>query len=88
MQGTQVWSLGREDPLEEEMAPTPVFPPGKSHGQDAHGGYGPWGRKGSDIPWRRRWHPLQDSRPGNPMDKMNAAAVVHGVGKGQTELSS
>ena len=36
MQGTQemrVRSLGWEDPLEEEMAPTPVFLPGKSHGQ-------------------------------------------------------
>ena len=25
--------LGWEDPLEKEMAPTPVFLPGKSHGQ-------------------------------------------------------
>ena len=34
MQETQVQSLGREDPLEEEMAePTPVFLPGKPHGQ-------------------------------------------------------
>ena len=27
----EVQSLGQEDPLEEEMAPTPVFLPGKSH---------------------------------------------------------
>ena len=26
-------SLGWEDPLEEGMAPTPVFLPGESHGQ-------------------------------------------------------
>ena len=26
-------SLGREDPLEEEVATTPVFFPGKFHGQ-------------------------------------------------------
>ena len=29
MRETQVQSLGQEDPLEEEMAPTPVFLPGK-----------------------------------------------------------
>ena len=33
MQETWVPSLGLEDPLEEEMQPTPVFFPGKSHGQ-------------------------------------------------------
>ena len=27
-------SLGREDPLEEEMQPTPVFLPGESHGEE------------------------------------------------------
>ena len=32
MQEMQVWSLGREDPL-EKWQPTPVFLPGKSHGQ-------------------------------------------------------
>ena len=32
MPGTLAQSLGWEDPLEEEMA-TPVFLPGKSHGQ-------------------------------------------------------
>ena len=33
MQEMWVQSLGQEDPLEKEMAPTPVFLPGKSHGQ-------------------------------------------------------
>ena len=28
-----VWSLGRDDPLEEGMAPSTVFLPGESHGQ-------------------------------------------------------
>ena len=33
-QETQVRFLGREDPLQKEMAkPTPVFLPGESHGQ-------------------------------------------------------
>ena len=33
MQETQVQSLSQEDPLEKEMATTPLFLPGKSHGQ-------------------------------------------------------
>ena len=33
MQETWVWSLGWEDPLEKEMATTPVFLPGESHRQ-------------------------------------------------------
>ena len=32
-QETRVRSLGQEDPLEEEMAPIPVFLPGNSHGR-------------------------------------------------------
>ena len=45
MQETRVQSLGREDPLEKEMATNPVFLPGKSHGQRSQAGYSPWGRK-------------------------------------------
>ena len=33
--------LGKEDPLEEGMA-TPVFLPGKSHGQRSLAGFSPW----------------------------------------------
>ena len=44
-QETQVQSLGREDPLEYEMATTPVLLPGESHGQRSHGGYSPLGCK-------------------------------------------
>ena len=29
--------------------PTPVFLPGKSHGQRSLAGYSPWGRKESDM---------------------------------------
>jgi len=32
-------SLGQEGPLEEEMASTPVFLPGESHGQRSLVGY-------------------------------------------------
>ena len=42
-----VWKI----PLEEEMATTPVFLPGKSHGQRSLTGYSPWGHKrvGHDL---------------------------------------
>ena len=51
---TWVRSLGREDPLEKEMAthkwqPTPVLVPGKSHGQRSLVGYSLWGRRESDM---------------------------------------
>ena len=38
-----VRSLGWEDPLEKEWLPTPVFLPGKFHGQRNLAGYCPWG---------------------------------------------
>ena len=43
-----IWSLGQEDPLEEEMATTPVFLPGKFHGQRSLAGYSPSGHKESN----------------------------------------
>ena len=49
MQETQVRSLGQEDPLEKEMAPTPVLLPGKSHEQMSLVGYSPWGCKRDGI---------------------------------------
>ena len=48
-QEMQVRSLGREDPLEEEWQPIPVFLPGESHGQRTLAGVSPEGRKGSDM---------------------------------------
>ena len=41
-QEPQVRSLGREDPLEKEMQPVPIFLPGKSHGQRSLVGCSPW----------------------------------------------
>ena len=38
MKETQVRSLGKEDAL-EKLQPTPVFLPGKSHGQTSLAGY-------------------------------------------------
>ena len=40
-----VWSLGREDPLEKEMATTSVFLPGKSHGWRRLASHSPWGHR-------------------------------------------
>ena len=47
MQETQVQSLGREEPLEKERLPTPIFWPGGFHGQRSLVGYSPWGCKES-----------------------------------------
>ena len=40
---------GREDPLEEGVATTPVFLPGEPHGQRGLVGHSPWGHKESDT---------------------------------------
>ena len=48
----QVRYLGRENPLEEDMAThSNVFLPGESHGQRSLAGYSPWGHKesGQDL---------------------------------------
>ena len=44
-----VQSLGQEDPLEKEMAPTPVFLPGKFYGQRSLAACRPQGFKESDM---------------------------------------
>ena len=49
MQGIQVLSLGREDPLNKEMATTPVFLPGQSHGQRSLVGCSLWDHKELDM---------------------------------------
>ena len=49
MQETWVQYLSREDPLEKEMATTPVFLPGESHGWRSLVGYSPQGHKESNM---------------------------------------
>ena len=44
-----VWSLGHEDPWRWKCQPTPVFLPGKFHGQRSLVGYSPWGLKELDT---------------------------------------
>ena len=44
-QETRDRSLGWEDPWSRKRQPTPVFLPGKFHGQKSLEGYSPWGLK-------------------------------------------
>ena len=46
---TRVAALGREFPWRRKWQPTPVFLPGKSHGQRSLAGYRPWGCRESDT---------------------------------------
>ena len=46
-QELQVQSLGQEDPLKRKWQPTPIFLPGKYHGQRSLAGYSPRGGKES-----------------------------------------
>ena len=46
---TTFQSLGEEEPLEKEMATSPVSLPGESHGQRSLVGYSQWGPKESDT---------------------------------------
>ena len=43
-------TLCQEEPPEEEVRLTPVFLPGKFHGQRSLTGYSPWGCKELDTP--------------------------------------
>ena len=52
----RVRSLGREDPLEEEMATHSSILAGKSHGQRSLDGYNPGDRKVSDTTKRLSTH--------------------------------
>ena len=48
-QGTWVWSLGWEDPLEEEMATHSSIHDWQTHGQRSLVGYSPRGHRESDV---------------------------------------
>ena len=49
MKETQLQSLGREEPLEKEMATHSLFLPGEFHGQRSLVGYSLCSHKGSDM---------------------------------------
>ena len=59
MRETRVQSLGWEDSLEKEMAPTPVFLPGESHGRRSLAGdMQSMGLQESDMTERLNWTEL------------------------------
>ena len=86
MQKMLVRFLDQEDPLENEMATTPVFLPGKSHGWRSVVGYSPWGRKESDMTERPHFHfhtyiSSLLSRPPTPLFPPLLGVTEHTVGK-------
>ena len=52
LQDMQVQPLGRENPLEKEMATYSSILPGESHGQGSLEGHSPRGHKESDTTWQ------------------------------------
>ena len=56
MQETEIPSLGRENPVEEKMAITLIFLPGKAYGQRSLVCYRPQGHKESDLTARLSLH--------------------------------
>ena len=67
----EIWvqSLGQEDPWKRKWQPTPVFLPGKSHGQRSLEGYSPWGHKELDMTEHKLlngvWHTVGIQQKGN-----------------------
>jgi len=56
MQDMRVGSLGQEDPLEQEMQPTPIFLPGDFHGWRSLVGCSPWDLNESNT--TKHTHPI------------------------------
>ena len=54
----------RKIPWRRKWQPTPVFLPGKSHGQRSLVGYSPWGRKESDTAERVTQHNNNSTKSG------------------------
>ena len=64
-----VQSLSWNDPLVKKMQPTPVFLPGKSHGQRSLVGYSPWCCKESDT--------TEHGSPGDNQELLNKSEFHH-----------
>ena len=76
----RVQSFGWKDPLKEGMATTPVFLPGKSHGQRSLAGYSPWGHKESDTTEWLSLSLLTESRQGKTPQGGGSAGRMVGAG--------
>ena len=70
MQEIQFQSLGQEDSRRKKWEPTPVFYPGKSHGQRNMVGYSPWG-------YRRVRHDLTSSQEDWPSNLKHRSILGH-----------
>ena len=95
---TWVQSLGREDPLEKEMATHSSTLAWRIPWREEPGGLQSWGRKESDTTKRLHFHfslsctgegngnPLQFSCLENPRDGGNWWAAIYGVAQSRTRL--
>ena len=85
MSSVQVFKIGIYFQQPKEWSGLPRHLSGKESAcQCRRCGFDPWVGK---IPWGRKWHPLQCSCLGNPIDREAWWATVHGVTKSQTWLS-
>ena len=96
------WIPGsRRFPWMRAWQPTPVFLPGKFHGQKSLADHGPWGHQESDMTERlsdftcsltcsavRKRNSLQYSCLENSMDRGARQATVHEAAKSWTRLST
>ena len=87
----RVQSLGQDDPLEDEMQPTPVFLPGESHGQKSLAGYSPWGFKQNKLTFLSTgWNGdsgLSGARAASPgCVRWSSCVYIPSSGKRQMEL--
>ena len=78
MQETLVWFLGQEDLLERGWQPTPVFLPGKFHGQRSLVDYSPLGCKELDMTERLNFLPFFKIQvnPFKAQDKPSGAKII------------
>ena len=59
MQETQIWFLGQEDPLQEEMATHSSILAWRIPWTGSLAGYSPWGHKELDMPEQLSMHKVR-----------------------------